>query len=128
MVFPCLPIGPFDCLTLVAHVSRLLLGLILSAVPIRFIRLYDNPTKRSQEKEEEAGKKKEKKRWRGEEDVKDSGEKEFIETYISSLKDRGEIYSGSKRQNTLTRRNLYYICVDMLYYFFWVGILTHIEK
>lgn len=62
--------------------------------PVRFIRLYDNTAKRSEEKKKKEEEKKEKKRrWREqreEEEVKDSREKEFIETYISSLKDRGE--------------------------------------
>ena len=49
-------------------------------VPDRFIRLYENPRKEEEVKS---------KRWR-EEVVKDSREKEFLESYIRSLKDRGE--------------------------------------
>ncbi|XP_023256448.1 phosphatidylinositol transfer protein 3-like [Seriola lalandi dorsalis] len=60
---------------------------------IKFIRLYDNPASAEKKKKEEEKKKKEKKqRWREqrEEERKDSREKEFIEAYISTLKDRGE--------------------------------------
>uniref|UniRef100_A0A3B3YCH9 Leucine rich repeat containing 2 n=1 Tax=Poecilia mexicana TaxID=48701 RepID=A0A3B3YCH9_9TELE len=57
---------------------------------IKFIRLYDNPEKRRRKKEEEEKKKKEKRRrWR-EQEVKDGSEKEFMEAYISTLKDRGQ--------------------------------------
>lgn len=59
---------------------------VISA-PDRFIRLYEN-TKKKREEEEKRGKNRS--RWR-EEEVKDSREKEFMETYISSLQDRGEI-------------------------------------
>lgn len=54
----------------------------------RFIRLRDNPSKRKEERDPKKETKK-RERWR-EQEVKDSGEKEFIETYISSLKERGE--------------------------------------
>lgn len=62
-------------------------AIALSSVADRFIRLYENTTKKSEEEEEERGKKR---RWREGREVKDSREKEFMETYISSLKDRGE--------------------------------------
>ncbi|KAM6931360.1 LOW QUALITY PROTEIN: leucine-rich repeat-containing protein 2 [Xenentodon cancila] len=61
---------------------------------IKFIRLYDNPAseeKRKKKREEEKKKKEEEKRrrWREQKEVvKDSREKEFLEAYISSLKDR----------------------------------------
>lgn len=58
-----------------------------SSVADRFIRLYENTMKKCEEEEEERGKKR---RWREWREVKDSREKEFMETYISSLKDRGE--------------------------------------
>ncbi|XP_016522458.1 leucine-rich repeat-containing protein 2-like [Poecilia formosa] len=58
---------------------------------IKFIRLYDNPEKRRRKKEEEEKKKKEKRRrWR-EQEVKDGSEKEFMEAYISTLKDRDTV-------------------------------------
>lgn len=58
---------------------------------VRFIRLRDNSSRSREEKNPKKGKKKRKWRERRElEGVKDSGEKEFIETYISSLRDRGE--------------------------------------
>lgn len=59
-----------------------------SSVADRFIRLYENTTKKCEEEEEE----REKRRWREWREVKDSREKEFMETYISSLKDRGEFH------------------------------------
>uniref|UniRef100_H3DNH0 Leucine rich repeat containing 2 n=1 Tax=Tetraodon nigroviridis TaxID=99883 RepID=H3DNH0_TETNG len=54
---------------------------------IKFIRLYENTRKKSN-----------KRRWREpREEVKDSGEKEFLETYISSLKDRETVpYATTK--------------------------------
>ncbi|GLD68450.1 leucine-rich repeat-containing protein 2 [Lates japonicus] len=63
---------------------------------IKFIRLYDNPTSAEKKKKEEEKKKKEmsKRRWREqrEEEVKKDGrEKEFIEAYISTLKDRESV-------------------------------------
>lgn len=63
---------------------------VTPSAPNRFIRLYENTRKKSEEEEEERGKSK--RRWREprEEVVKDSREKEFLETYISSLQDRGE--------------------------------------
>lgn len=61
--------------------------LLLSSVADRFIRLCENATKKCVEEEEERGKKR---RWREWREVKDSGEKEFMENYISSLEDRGE--------------------------------------
>lgn len=66
-------------------------------VPDRFIRLYENTRKKSEEKEEkERGKSK--RRWREsrEEVAKDSRDKEFLETYISSLKDRGETLTSDQ--------------------------------
>lgn len=64
-------------------------------VPGRFIRLYEN-TRMKSEKEMERGRSK--RRWREsrEEVVKDSREKEFLETYISSLKDRGETLTSDQ--------------------------------
>lgn len=60
----------------------------------RFIQLYDNLTSAERKKKEEEKKKKNKRRrWqerRQEEVKKDSREKEFIEAYVSTLKDRGE--------------------------------------
>lgn len=56
--------------------------------------------KKKKKKEEEEKKKKEKwRRWREqrEEEVKDGSEKEFIEAYVSSLKDRGETLRGPER-------------------------------
>ena len=44
--------------------------------------MYDNPTKIQDEEDEEKSER--------EEEVKDSGEKEFLEAYIHSLKDRGD--------------------------------------
>lgn len=70
-------------------------------LPVRFIRLHDNLSKGRRE-EKNPKKEKKKKRWREhreKEEVKDSREKEFIETYISSLKDRGESYGGPEGQN-----------------------------
>ncbi|XP_025767842.1 leucine-rich repeat-containing protein 2 isoform X1 [Oreochromis niloticus] len=59
---------------------------------IKFIRLYDNPaSKEKKKKKEEKKKEGVSRRWREQregEQVKDSGEKEFIEAYISSLQDR----------------------------------------
>ncbi|KAM9360864.1 leucine-rich repeat-containing protein 2 isoform 1-T2 [Symphorus nematophorus] len=71
---------------------------------IKFIRLYDNPANEAKKKKEEEKKKKKeknkKKRWREpreEEQVKDGGEKEFIEAYVESLKDRDTVpYSTTK--------------------------------
>ncbi|MEQ2214815.1 hypothetical protein XENOCAPTIV_020992, partial [Xenoophorus captivus] len=63
-----------------------------------FIRLYDNPSsEKRKEKEEKKRKEKEKKmRWTEQkEEVKDSSEKEFMEAYISTLKDRGETMNPS---------------------------------
>lgn len=61
-------------------------AIAFSSVADRFIRLYENTMKKCEEEEEERGKKR---RWREWREVKDSREKEFMETYISSLKDRG---------------------------------------
>ncbi|XP_037536059.1 leucine-rich repeat-containing protein 2 [Nematolebias whitei] len=62
---------------------------------IKFIRLYDNSSsekKKKKKKEEEKKKKERRRRWREqEEEVKDSREKEFMEAYISSLKDRDTV-------------------------------------
>uniref|UniRef100_A0A3P8NX67 Disease resistance R13L4/SHOC-2-like LRR domain-containing protein n=1 Tax=Astatotilapia calliptera TaxID=8154 RepID=A0A3P8NX67_ASTCA len=58
---------------------------------IKFIRLYDNPASKEKKKKEEKKKEGVRRRWREQreaEEVKDSGEKEFIEAYISSLQDR----------------------------------------
>lgn len=64
--------------------------------PDRFIRLYENTRKKSEEEKEKKGGKS-KRRWReSREEVKDSGEKEFLETYISSLKDRGETLTSDQ--------------------------------
>lgn len=65
---------------------------VTPSAPDRFIRLYENTRKKSEEEEEEKERGKSKRRWRElrEEVVKDSREKEFLETYISSLQDRGE--------------------------------------
>lgn len=60
----------------------------MSLLFFRFIRLYDNPASKEKKKKEGV-----RRRWREQreaEEVKDSGEKEFIEAYISSLQDRGE--------------------------------------
>ncbi|MEQ2279208.1 hypothetical protein AMECASPLE_007085, partial [Ameca splendens] len=67
---------------------------------IKFIRLYDNPSseKKRKEKEEEKkrNEKEKKRRWTEQkEEVKDSSEKEFMEAYISTLKDRGETMNPS---------------------------------
>lgn len=70
-------------------------------LPVRFIRLRDNLPKGRRE-EKNSKKEKKKKRWREnreKEEVKDSREKEFIETYITTLKDRGESYGGPEGQN-----------------------------
>lgn len=70
-------------------------------LPVRFIRLRDNQSK-GRRGEKNPKKEKKKKRWREhreKEEVKDSREKEFIETYICSLKDRGESYGGPEGQN-----------------------------
>ncbi|XP_034396956.1 leucine-rich repeat-containing protein 2 [Cyclopterus lumpus] len=69
---------------------------------IKFIRLRDRASAEKKKKKEEEKKKKEeekkRKRWREpreeeeeEEEVKDSREKEFIEAYVSSLKDRDTV-------------------------------------
>lgn len=65
----------------------------MSLLFFRFIRLYDNPASKEKKKKEEKKKEGVRRRWREQreaEEVKDSGEKEFIEAYISSLQDRGE--------------------------------------
>lgn len=58
----------------------------------RFIRLYDNLSTERKKKEEEEKKRNKRRRWqeRRPEEVKDSREKEFMEAYVSTLKDRGE--------------------------------------
>uniref|UniRef100_A0A3Q4M6G3 Leucine-rich repeat-containing protein 2-like n=2 Tax=Neolamprologus brichardi TaxID=32507 RepID=A0A3Q4M6G3_NEOBR len=62
---------------------------------IKFIRLYDNPASKEKKKKEGV-----RRRWREQreaEEVKDSGEKEFIEAYISSLQDRDTVpYATTK--------------------------------
>ncbi|XP_056274142.1 leucine-rich repeat-containing protein 2 [Pseudoliparis swirei] len=67
---------------------------------IKFIRLCDRASaekkkKKKKKKEEENKNENKRKRWRGpreeEEEVKDSREKEFIEAYVSSLKDRDTV-------------------------------------
>ncbi|CAI5649123.1 unnamed protein product [Oreochromis niloticus] len=68
---------------------------------IKFIRLYDNPaSKEKKKKKEEKKKEGVSRRWREQregEQVKDSGEKEFIEAYISSLQDRDTVpYATTK--------------------------------
>ncbi|KAK1892635.1 Leucine-rich repeat-containing protein 2 [Dissostichus eleginoides] len=92
------------CLTKISTLKMIVVsGDELNSIPtrlcrnpeIKFIRLCDNRATAKKKKKEEEEKKKEKKknRWREprEEEVKkDSGEKEFIELYIDSLKDRGE--------------------------------------
>ncbi|XP_028312485.1 leucine-rich repeat-containing protein 2 [Gouania willdenowi] len=63
---------------------------------IKFIRLLDNPSSRTTERKKEEEKEKER-RWRTAEQLKDSREKEFMEAYISSLKDRDSVpYSTTK--------------------------------
>ncbi|XP_040897614.1 leucine-rich repeat-containing protein 2 isoform X2 [Toxotes jaculatrix] len=74
---------------------------LCSSPDIKFIRLYDNLTSAERKKKEEEKKEKSKKqRWREqrEEEVKkDSGEKEFMEAYISTLTDRDSVpYSTTK--------------------------------
>ncbi|XP_026176729.1 leucine-rich repeat-containing protein 2 isoform X2 [Mastacembelus armatus] len=77
---------------------------VCNSPDIKFIRLYDNLTSAEKKKKEEEKKKKErnkKRRWREqrqEEEVKkDSREKEFIEAYIGTLKDRDTVpYSTTK--------------------------------
>ncbi|TNN52229.1 hypothetical protein EYF80_037585 [Liparis tanakae] len=58
---------------------------------VRFIRLHDRASAEKKKKKKEN----KRKRWRGpreeEEEVKDSREKEFIEAYVSSLKDRDTV-------------------------------------
>lgn len=67
---------------------------------IKFIRLYDNPASKEKKKKEEKKKEGVRRRWREQreaEEVKDSGEKEFIEAYISSLQDRDTVpYATTK--------------------------------
>ncbi|KAM4745089.1 leucine-rich repeat-containing protein 2 [Anableps anableps] len=64
---------------------------------IKFIRLYDNPSseKRRKKKEEEEKKrrgKEKRRRWMEQkEEVKDGSEKEFMEAYLSTLKDRDTV-------------------------------------
>ncbi|XP_017288626.1 leucine-rich repeat-containing protein 2 [Kryptolebias marmoratus] len=61
---------------------------------IKFIRLYDNTFSEKRKKKQEEQKKKQEKRrrWREQkEEVKDSGEKEFMEAYLGSLKDRDTV-------------------------------------
>nr|XP_033946275.1 leucine-rich repeat-containing protein 2 isoform X2 [Pseudochaenichthys georgianus] len=91
------------CLTNISTLKMIVVsGDELNSIPtrlcrnpeIKFIRLCDNRAtaeKKKKEEEEKKKKKKEKNRWREprEEEVKkDSGEKEFIELYVDSLKDR----------------------------------------
>ncbi|XP_026198257.1 leucine-rich repeat-containing protein 2 [Anabas testudineus] len=72
---------------------------LCSSPDIKFIRLYDKLTSVERKKKEEE-KKKKRRRWqerRQEEVKKDSREKEFIEAYVSTLKDRDSVpYSTTK--------------------------------
>lgn len=61
--------------------------------PRRFVRLCDNALKKKKKEEKKKKEKTRKWRWRTPEEqqeVKDGREKEFIEAYVNTLKDRGE--------------------------------------
>ncbi|XP_027873583.1 leucine-rich repeat-containing protein 2 isoform X3 [Xiphophorus couchianus] len=87
------------CLTNISSLKMVVAsGDALTCVPtklcndpeIKFIRLYDNPEKRRKKEEEEKKTNEKRRRWR-EQEVKDGSEKEFMEAYISTLKDRDTV-------------------------------------
>ncbi|KAM4578040.1 leucine-rich repeat-containing protein 2 [Fundulus diaphanus] len=97
------------CLTNISTLKMIVVsGAELTCVPtklcsdpeLKFIRLYDNPSSQKSGKKEEEKKRKGKekrRRWREQEEVKDSSEKEFMEAYIGTLKDRDTVpYSTTK--------------------------------
>ncbi|CAL8240290.1 unnamed protein product, partial [Gadus morhua 'NCC'] len=64
---------------------------------IKFVRLYDNPGTEARKKKEEEERKKGKRRSWEEGTRKDGSEKEFLQAYMESLKDRETVpYSTTK--------------------------------